>query len=193
MFWRKKKIPFRDWALSIILGDLGTGPQIHFDLARVAAVESMKFGIAVGAQFPTKVMPMIRQVSGDNANNTYAQMKESLQSWVDANAETGIELESYPLITDMVNKLQTPRIPRTVSNGWSVFTFFYGLLMGSLYRELFSEALASSIHYGNLQWELVKESAPADLASTPLPSYQGFLSDAKDMVIRYEREHGALL
>ena len=83
MFWRKK-VSFRDWALRIILGDVFTGPQTTIEMGTAAVVESMKFGIAVGAQFPTKVMPIIRQVSGDGTENAYTQMKEYLQSWVDS-------------------------------------------------------------------------------------------------------------
>ena len=82
MFWRNKKITFRDFATTIILRDSVDTLLLYIDIsgAKVMAVESMKFGIAVGAQFPTKVMPMLKQASGDDAANAYSHMKEFLQS-----------------------------------------------------------------------------------------------------------------
>ena len=197
MFGRKKKkITFKDWALIMILGDVARGPELDIDMAKVAAIESMKFGGAVGAQCPTKVMPVLRQVSGADTENAYAQMKESLQSWVDANSDTGIELDSFPLIAQTIENMQVNRfngLTRGQVITWATGTFFYGLLMGRLHREFFLEVLKSSIRYENLRWELAKEHAPRELKSEPEPTFDVYLADIREMVARYEKEQGTLL
>ena len=168
MFWRKKKIAFRDWALIALLSDAAKSPHVETLMAKVMALESMKLGIAVGAQFPTKVFPIIRQVSGDDSENAYAQVKESLQNWVDSNADIGIVLEHYPLITEPEESLRSRRVGSLARGNailWAINTFFYGLLMGSLYKSLFLEALESAIRAENMGWELTKESAPNDLGN----------------------------
>ena len=193
MFSRKKeKITFKDWFLRILLGDVFRGPQIPLLMGKIVAVTSMKYGIAIGAQFPTKVMPIIRQVSGNDAENAFGQMKESLQNWVDSNSETGIELESHPLISEPVENSRFDALTPSIVVPWATYTFFYGLLMGSLHRVIFLEALESSIRLEHLQWENLRENAPPDLMSVPETTYEGFLADAKEMVVMYEKEQDVL-
>ena len=200
MFWRKKKITFRDVVTTIVLGDsVGSFElpiYININVAKVMAVESMKFGIAVGAQFPMKVLPIIRQVERGNAENVYAQIKKSLQSWVDLNAGTDIVVESTAPIAQTMAFFEDNSIKSITRHDelirWTEGTLNSGLLMGSLYPALFLKALEASINNENEMWQQVKEYPPADLASTPVPTYQAFLSDAKEMVARYEKDQGIL-
>ena len=193
MFSRKKeKVTFKDWFLRILLGDVFRGPQIPLLMGQIVAETSMKYGIAIGAQFPTKVMPIMRQVSGNDADNAFGQIKESLQIWVDANSETSIELESHPLISEPVENSQFDALTPSIVVPWASYTFFYGLLMGSLHRAIFLEALESSIRLENLQWEFMRDSAPPDLKSVPETTYEGFLADAREYVTMYEKEQVVL-
>lgn len=139
MFWRKKKVPFRDWALRIILGEVFKSPGIDTVLAKVAAIECLKFGIAVGAQFPTKILPILRQTAGDDAENAYGQMRGTLQSWLDSNSGD-ISIESDPCITDITKSLESSGsegVTRAAAVRWAEVALFWGLMKGSLHRELY--------------------------------------------------------
>ena len=200
MFWRKKKITFRDVVTTIVLGDsVGSFElpiYININVAKVMAVESMKFGIAVGAQFPMKVLPIIRQVERGNAENVYAQIKKSLQSWVDLNAGTDIVVESTAPIAQTMAFFEDNSIKSITRHDelirWTEGTLNSGLLMGNLYPAIYLKALEASINNENGIWQQVKEYAPADVASKPVPTYQAFLSDVKEMVARYEKDQGVL-
>ena len=75
---------------------------------------------------------------------------------------------------------------------WANYTFYYGLMMGSLHQELFLGSLEFSIRLDNLEWKLIEEYAPPDLKSGSESTYEGFLSDAREMVTVYEKEQGTL-
>ena len=192
MFWRNKKITFRDVALNTILKDMGQESQIRATVTVGAMTMAMQLGIAIGAQFPTKVLPIIKQVEGGNSQRGYTQMKVRLERRFVSAAEMGIEarLEFFPPIAELMEVTESRGIQYFTREQFTQSvqgTFYYGLLMGNLHRKFSLAALESSIEVQNALLGLAKEAAP-ELFTT----YPRFLSEAKETVTRYEREHGVL-
>ena len=189
-----QEISLRAFVIGILLGTERSNPHFDVDMAQVITLNSMRFGIAVGAQFPTKVLPIMRQVSGADTESAYEQMRVSLEQWVSSN-ESKSSLESFPLILEFRESLDIRRINTMTSSQtimWAGGTFIYGLLMGSLHRELFLSVLESSMNIENAGWELLKGVAPADLQHSDIMDYSDFLQMAKEMVEKYEVEQVTL-
>ena len=191
MFWRKKT-PFSHVAIDHLLKDTGQGHQVPATLTLGLMTMAMQLGIATGSQFPIKVLPIIKQVEGGKVQEGYVQMMGSLERRFALAAEMRIErgLEFFPPIAELMEAV--------VARGIEYFTrqqfvesvrgtFYYGLLMGSLHRSVSLKFLEAAIQDQNTLLLLAKEAAP-ELFTT----YSRFLNEAREMVIRYEKEYGTI-
>lgn len=184
MFWRKKK-PFRDWALAEIIDEVAHEPQIPIEQLISALLESMCSGISVGVEFQTKVIPILKQIHGNDALRHHDQMKERLVERLTVLDLMGLDvppLSMLPPIQDFVEVAQSRGLLSVTRHQFTRLvqeSYFCGLVLGSLYRGIALMALRHLIMEPNK-------------GTVPDPLVEELLTATRKMVVSYEQEHGTL-
>ena len=198
MFWRKKRISFRDLVTTIVLGDSIMSPRLFIGLyeAKALAVETMKVGVAVGAQFPLKVFPIIKQVEGKNAQSTYAFVEKGVREWMQLNADSDLAIEATRPIAMTMAIFEHESIDRITRHkeliGWIEGTFNSGLLMGVTYPSRSLKVLEASVSADYESLLPAKDTVSDHWTPAPAQNVQQFLAIVRDMVVRYEKDQGTL-
>ena len=139
----------------------------------------------MGAEFQTKVIPIIKQIHGNDALSRHDQMKERLIERLAVLDSMGFDvppLLMLPPIQDFVEVAQSRGILSVTRHQFTRLvqeSYTCGLVLGGLYRGIALMALRRFI------METSKE-------TTPNLMMEDLLAEEQNMVIRYEQEHGTL-
>ena len=191
MFW-KKKTPFRDVAIRELLDGKPQDRPVRAATTLGLMTMAMQHGIAIGAQFPAKVLPIMRQAEGGRAQEGYVQMKERLERRFALAADMSVErgLHFFPPIAELMEAVGARGVEYFTHHQFVESiraTFYYGLVMGSLHWTVSLRFLEAAIEDQNVLLSLAKEAAP-ELFTT----YTRFLVEAREAMLSYEKENGTL-